>query len=138
MVTGRPRKFKDAKELLILGMKYIDKLTKEDKHLTYTGLCIALGTTKEVLKTYEDGKYDTEEQIFSCSVKELKLHCEQYAENRLFENNPTGAIFALKNYGWKDRQDIESINVNHNLNQDISSMTAEEIEKELKSLENEK
>jgi len=37
----------------------------------------------------------------------LKQRIENYAENRLFGNNPTGAIFALKNYGWKDKREVE-------------------------------
>jgi len=89
-----------------------------------------LGTTKEVLKSYEDGKYDTNEERFSCSVKDLKLHCENYAENRLFGNNPTGAIFALKNYGWKDKQEIEQTNVTV----DPAAMTPEDRAKRLAEL----
>ena len=32
---------------------------------------------------------------------------EMEYEKRLHGNNPTGAIFALKNFGWPDRQQIE-------------------------------
>jgi hypothetical protein len=28
-------------------------------------------------------------------------------EQRLFESSPTGAIFALKNFGWEDRRQNE-------------------------------
>ena len=104
---GRPRKFTDAESLYNSGMEYIDKVLGNGEHLTFTGLCIALDTTRETFGDYESGKYDDKDNRFSDSVKRLKQRCENYAENKLFANNPTGAIFALKNYGWKDKQDIE-------------------------------
>ena len=44
---------------------------------------------------------------FVDAVKELKTHCENYAESKIYGNNPAGAIFALKNYGWTDKQTQE-------------------------------
>ena len=32
---------------------------------------------------------------------------EREYEKRLHGTAPTGAIFALKNFGWRDRQDVE-------------------------------
>lgn len=107
---GRPRKFDSADEIYQEGLQYIEGILAEDKHLTFTGLCIALGTTKETFNEYESGKYDTDNEVFSILLKDLKQRCENYAENRLYGNNPTGAIFALKNYGWKDKQEIEQNN----------------------------
>ena len=104
---GRPRKFTDAESLYNSGMEYIDKVLGNGEHLTFTGLCIALDTTRETFGDYESGKYDDKNNRFSDSVKRLKQRCENYAENKLFANNPTGAIFALKNYGWKDKSETE-------------------------------
>lgn len=132
MAMGRPLKFKDAEELYNKGIEHIENIIKEGKNLTYTGLCIALDTSKDVLDDYANGKHDTDNNNFSYSVKRLKLHCEQFAENKLFGNNPTGAIFALKNYGWKDK--IETENLNKNLNDDVSSMSDEELEREYQRL----
>ena len=53
------------------------------------------------------GKKKFPEQPFSDSIKRLKQYCENYAEQRIFSHNPAGAIFALKNYGWKDRQELD-------------------------------
>ena len=127
---GRPRKFTDAEKLYNDGMKYIEECISNDKHLTYTGLCISLGVIRETMLDYESGKYDSNDNRFSDSVKALKLHCEQYAENRLFGNNPTGAIFALKNYGWKDKQEIETTTTK----QDITMMSDEDKQKRIDEL----
>jgi hypothetical protein len=46
---------------------------------------------------------------FRNAVKQIKSVCEEFAENHMFTaRNPAGAIFALKNYGWKDTQTIET------------------------------
>lgn len=104
---GRPRKFDSADEVYSAGLAYIDETLANEQHLTFTGLCIALGTVKTTYWEYEEGKYDTDEQVFSILLKDLKQRIENYAESKLFGNNPTGAIFALKNYGWKDKQETE-------------------------------
>lgn len=104
---GSPKKFSSASDLKEIGTRYIEETLKAEKHLTFTGLCLALKMCKETFNEYMSGKYDDEREVFSDPLKELKLYCENYAESRLFGNNPTGAIFALKNYGWKDNQSIE-------------------------------
>lgn len=40
--------------------------------------------------------------------------------------NPTQAIFSLKQMGWTDKQHLESINTNNNLNQDVGGLSPEE------------
>jgi hypothetical protein len=88
-------------------MEYINSRKAEGLPLLITGLCIALDTTRETLMDYESGKYDDNNNRFSDTVKRLKQYCESFAEERLYSNQPTGAIFALKNYGWKDKQEVE-------------------------------
>ena len=112
---GRPRKFESAAELYEKGLEYIKEIQEKGDHLTFTGLCIALDTTRETLDDYFSGKYDDDYNKYSDSAKRLKQYCENYAEQRLFGNNPTGAIFALKNYGWKDKQEVEA-----NIKADVS------------------
>ena len=51
---------------------------------------------------------------FSCIIKRAKLFIENEYEVALRYNNVTGAIFALKNMGWKDRQEIDNT---HNIKQ---------------------
>jgi hypothetical protein len=109
---GRPNKFTSAADLYIRGTEYIDKTLAEEKHLTFTGVLLALRMDRITYNDYMGGKFDDDSQEFSKGLKELKLRCENYAESRLFGNNPTGAIFALKNYGWKDVSTIENTGPN--------------------------
>jgi hypothetical protein len=74
---------------------------KAGEPLTITGLAIALETSRETLMNYE------KKDEFFDAVKSIKLVCENYAERALLGKNPTGPIFALKNYGWRDKREIE-------------------------------
>lgn len=44
---------------------------------------------------------------FLNSVKKAKLRVEMEYEKALHSRNPSGPIFALKNFGWTDKQDVE-------------------------------
>jgi hypothetical protein len=107
---GRPLKFKSSEELLKKANKYFAKcLRKKNEPITITGLCIALGTFRDVLLDYQAGIYDKKDPEFSSTVKSIKQICENYAERMLFiKGNPAGPIFALKNYRWTDTQQVES------------------------------
>lgn len=121
MPGGRPLKFQSVEELEEKIEAYfadcLDKGYKDNsgvhhpEPLTITGLSLALGTTRKTLLDYE------EKGEFSYTVKIAKTHVENYAEKRLFGTSPTGAIFALKNYGWRDASQQETINTN--LNKDV-------------------
>lgn len=103
---GRPLKFKSSKELLEKAQIYFEKCIQEKEPITITGLAMALDTFRDVLIDYGNGKYDSTDKEFSNTVKKIKQVCENYAETRIFGNNPTGAIFALKNYGWVDKKEV--------------------------------
>lgn len=95
---GRPRIIESPEEMLSRGYEYFDECRAKEAHILVTGLALALGLSgREALSEY--GRREE----FSATVKELKSVCENYAENKIFSNNPTGAIFALKNYGWTDK-----------------------------------
>ncbi|MBP6889608.1 MAG: hypothetical protein KBC19_03410 [Candidatus Moranbacteria bacterium] len=103
--TGRPKKFLSPMELEKQGMEYIDDCRTSKKPITITGLCLWLKTTRDTLMEYQ------REKEFSDTIKRLKLHAENYAEEYLYNPNGravVGAIFALKNFGWKDTHVIES------------------------------
>jgi hypothetical protein len=52
--------------------------------------------------------YDYKERDkFSYTIKETTLRIEEFAEKQLFVGNPTGAIFWLKNKGWKDKTESD-------------------------------
>ena len=128
---GRPTKYSSASKMYSIGLNFIEETLAAEKHLTFTGLCIALGIVRETFNDYIGGKYDTDKEVFSVPLKDLKLRCENYAESRLFGNNPTGAIFALKNYGWRDTQNIELTGQNGGplLVQDVSALSDGDLER---------
>lgn len=82
---------------------------------TITGLALHLGfCSRQSLYDYED-KPD-----FSYTVKKARLFIEREYEEQLLIN-PTGAIFALKNFGWTDKQTIDQ-NTNFSASDTITSL----------------
>lgn len=69
---------------------------------TITGLCIFLGF--ESRQSFYD--YEKHEE-FSYTVKRARLFIENEYEEMLQTGNTTAAIFALKNFGWMDKQDVD-------------------------------
>ena len=68
---------------------------------TITGLCFHLGFASRQ-SFYDYGKKDA----FSYIIKRARLFIEKEYEEML-QINPTAAIFALKNMGWTDKQEID-------------------------------
>ena len=99
---ARPRNIKTPQAFDRLADKYFDLCEREKRRPTLTGLVLALGlSSRQSLDEYLN--YEG----FPDSVKRAKLRIEEAYEDRLSGNNPAGAIFALKNFGWSDRQEIE-------------------------------
>ena len=105
--VGRPLKFPDVVELNKAIDEYFESCYDMDgkmvKAITYTGLAIALGTTRKSLLDYQ------QKDEFSDSIMRAKAKCEEFAESQLFiGKNPSGAQFALKNNyeGWADKSDL--------------------------------
>jgi hypothetical protein len=52
--------------------------------------------------------YDYEQKPeFAYTIKKVRLFIEKHYEEMLQTGNTTGAIFALKNFGWTDKQEID-------------------------------
>ena len=101
--TGRPLKFATPLDLLSKGLEYFEAMKEQQRPHTITGLALWLHTTRETLMDYQ------QQDDFFDVVKRLKLMVENYAEEQAFTaRNPAGAIFALKQYGWKDKQEIDN------------------------------
>jgi len=101
--VGRPLIVESPEEMDRLVDEYVANCHENDMPLTLTGLVLALGlSSRQSLNHYGD------RQEFCASVKRSKLLVERAYEERLHGPNPTGAIFALKNFGWTDRQEVES------------------------------
>jgi hypothetical protein len=123
---GRPPFFASAEELQarvddyfvwVLGESHEETRVKTDKEgneeeytisiwdrvpepITITGLALHLGfADRQSLNDYE-AKVE-----FSFIIKKARLRVENAYEKALYMKSPTGAIFALKNMGWKDKQE---------------------------------
>ena len=100
---GRPPIIDNADQLETLLNEYFQRVIENKEKPTFTGLCLHLGYCSR------QSFYDNENKIkFSYLLKRARLFVERYYEGRLSEAACTGAIFALKNFGWKDEQQVEN------------------------------
>ena len=161
--VGKPRKFDDVEQLEKDIKIYFDncweetfvpvkdrngvikrweqQLDKEGKPLMrlreipcITGLANHLDTTRRTLLDYEAGVYDTENEIYSHTIKRAKSVCEYYAEQGTLNGSiaPGAGVFILKNYGWTDKQEIETsgeTTVNNRV--DLTAISTEDLKKML-------
>ena len=102
MAGGRPLKFQSVDELQKAIDSYFADCVRDEIPFTITGLALALDTTRKTLIEYED------RPEFVNAIKKAKTRVENYAEIRLFSSSPTGAIFALKNFDWKDKSEVDN------------------------------
>lgn len=120
--TGRPRKYKTEAELVkaIDGYfdacdsrikTFVDKDGNETTALvpepyTMSGLAYAIGLDRWQLVEY--AKHDA----FYPTIANSRGRVERDMERRLYETpNQAGIIFGLKNYGWRDTQEVRQTNV---------------------------
>jgi hypothetical protein len=101
---GRPRIIDSPETFDRLVDSYIDMCRKANEPVLLTGLVLALGLTcKDSL--YEYGTYPE----FSESVKRARTLVEMEYEKRLNSgSNAAAPIFALKNFGWRDKPEDEN------------------------------
>jgi len=100
--AGRPRKYNSPDEFDARVDEYAEYCEANDEPVTWTGLALFMGFCSRV-SIDEYLKYDG----FSYSVRRAKAFVEFSYEKRLHGNSPTGAIFALKNYGWSDKSELD-------------------------------
>lgn len=111
-MAGRPPKWETPEQLQKEIDKYFEECKKNNEPLTITGLALALDTYRDVLMDYQN------KDEFSNTIKRAKQIIENAYEKRLIQNGRSGDIFALKNFGWVDKQEVEA-NVTANIEVDI-------------------
>lgn len=97
---GRPLIFKNPKEFLDKAEEWFG-ITPINQQ-TITGLAVYLDTSRETLMNYE------KKDEFFDAVKKVKDRIEYSYELTLRTRGSAGDIFGLKNFGWKDRSEVES------------------------------
>lgn len=122
---GRPRLFNTVEELESKIEEYFDYIkgeytwitdsdedgkpidskqwTRHSEPPTITGLAYFLGfESRQSIHDYEKNGN------FSYTIKRARILVEKYYEIYLTSgNSPSGAIFALKNFGWIDRTELD-------------------------------
>jgi len=96
---GRPRRYETPEQM----QEVIDAYFASVARPTITGLALALGfTSRQALVNYQG--YSPE---FRDTVKRAKLRVEHEYEKLLLDPTakPAAVIFALKNLGWRERQE---------------------------------
>jgi hypothetical protein len=103
--VGRPPK-NDPNEVEAVQKKidaYFDECKEEEQPATFCGLALALDycDRSTLWRTATAGT------PISQPIKKAMLRIEEQYERTLHGSAPTGSIFALKNRGWTDKQEIE-------------------------------
>lgn len=115
MGIGRPRAYKTVEQMQEKIDKYFIDCDANKIPYTVTGLALALDMSRQELIDYT-GRVDENGEPFLYTIKKAKNKVENYSEIKLISgNNPTGVIFSLKNnFGWKDKQEIDTNIANKN------------------------
>lgn len=96
--VGRPLMYETPEELEQAIQGYFDTQILQKQPITITGLAYFLGfTDRQSIYDYK------EKEQFTCIIKKATFFVESQYENKLHSTTPTGAIFALKNMGWRDK-----------------------------------
>lgn len=97
------RKYDTAEQLEKQINLYENDCEAREKPMTFSGLAYALGfSSRQTLWEYSKRKDE-----LSLPIKRAMLRIEQDYEEALRDKSCTGAIFALKNRGWSDKQEVE-------------------------------
>ena len=118
--VGRPKKITSKKELIKKINEYFTNI--EEEKITITGLCLTLGIHKDTF--YEYAKNEDYKDI----INEARTMVENSYELTLRKYGRTGDIFALKNFGWKDKTEIET-NQNIKVDNPYKELSTEELKK---------
>ena len=97
--VGRPLKIETPEQMEKILNEYFE--TTEENKITITGLCLALDLDKSTFYDYEKRKG------YEDIVRRARMIVENSYEMSLRESGRTGDIFALKNFGWVDKQEQE-------------------------------
>ncbi len=78
---------------------------REAEPATLAGLALFLGFNSRM--DFEDYEQSGE---FGHVLKRSRLRVEALYERKLHQQSPSGAIFALKTFGWKEKADDKTVN----------------------------
>jgi len=94
MGAGRPRIWDSPDQL----SKLVDQYFDGNETPTLSGLALFLNIDRQTLYNYKE-----RDEFFDILKKATSKVESIYEQRAIYQNNPTGVIFALKNMGWTDR-----------------------------------
>lgn len=126
MTAGRPATYTTKEEL----EKEIDRYfveTQQDE-IAITGLALFLWfTSRQALINYQ------EKEEFVDTIKRAKMRVELAYEKRLIARGNGWDVFALKNFDWTDKQELDTRNLNiETTPKELAEMSDEELQALLK------
>lgn len=98
--VGRPLKIESPEQMEKILNEYFE--TTPESRITLTGICLALNIDKSNFYEYE------KREGYQDIVRRARMIVENSYEISLRENGRTGDIFALKNFGWRDKMEVEN------------------------------
>ena len=101
---GQKRNFPTPEDLRKAFQKYFDETP--DEELTLTGLAFVFGSNQALSDYLNKEVYKDYRPI----IREAKMLIELSYSKSLRKYSRVGDIFALKNMGWKDRQELTGKN----------------------------
>jgi hypothetical protein len=119
VIETKSRKKGEDNKSITIKTKIWDR---EPEPPTITGLSLYLGF--ESRQSFHDYK---ERPEFSYAIKRARLRIENEYEKMLYRQSPTGSIFALKNLGWVDKQEVEQKTTVKDERIDPSKLTDDEL-----------
>lgn len=121
---GRPRIYATPEECEVEIMSFFEMCVEKKVDPTITGLALFLGfTSRNMLYEYR------EREEFSGIIKRAMLAVECSYEQSLHTFKYGGAVFALKNMGWKDQSHTDLTTNGKALGKeiDLTQLTDEEL-----------
>jgi hypothetical protein len=110
---GKPRSFKTAEEFENKFIEYIEYCKENKRFSNIAGFCAYCHITRETLYKQKEYYSDTYNIVMDI------------LEDEVLQDNTYRAQLYLKNkFGYKDKQEIES--VNHNINEDLDKLPEDE------------
>ena len=98
--TGQPPIFESPEEMQGKIMEYFTLCESSKENIKITGLCLFLGfESRQSFYDYEQRKE------YSYTIKRARMVIESHYEEGLNTFKYGGAVFGLKNMGWKDQQE---------------------------------
>lgn len=118
----RPLKFESVEVLQEKIDQYFKETSKDEWTLTW--LAVFLDTSRETLQNYQD-----REEFFD-SIKKAKDIVEMWYEIDLKKKGNTWTIFALKNFWWADKTEVDNTikwNLETTINEDQMKLIANRV-----------